>query len=109
MAIEAGRLNKRLKLYRPADVRDRRADGQPIDSSVYVAEVWASIEPLSTRESFQQQQVQGSISHRIIVRYRADLRGDWWGVFNGRTFQFTPPRDPDEKHEELEILAEESI
>lgn len=108
MPLDAGKLNKRLELFKPNDIKARNTDGQPIDPGVSVGLVWASIEPLSTRETFQQQQSQGSISHRILIRFRADVRGDWWGVFKGRTFHFTPPRDPDERHEQLEIFAEES-
>lgn len=108
MPLAAGRLNKRLELWRSSPER-RNSDGQVIEGPERIDTVWASIEPLSSRETFQQQQMQGAISHRITMRYRSDVTGKWWGVYGGRRFNFEPPTNTDEHGEEMIILATEAV
>ncbi len=107
MPLAAGRLNKRLTLYR--SIRTQNSDGQIVESPNEVCTVWAELRPISSSESFQQGQVQGSRIFQVTIRYRDDVNHKWWGEYNGRRLNFDPPTDPGELHEELIIIATELV
>lgn len=114
MALRAGDLRHRVTIQRPRGNDLRDSTGQPVSDWPDVAEVWASIEPLSARESFAAQQAQSTVSHRIRMRYRVDVDGSCRvryidpGTKRTRFFYFDgAPISPDEKREELTGMAQE--
>lgn len=66
---------------------------------------YAAIEPLSTRESQAALANQMEISHRVTLRYRADVTADMRIVFGSREFAIVGIRNPKERGEFLELLC----
>lgn len=83
MTLAAGRLRHRVRIEQPVDTRDPDTGGV-ITAWQLVAEVWAAIEPLSTREFIQAAAVQSAITGRIIIRYRDGLASNLRMVHNGQ-------------------------
>lgn len=85
--------------------------GDTVNEWVLYDSSWASIEPLRGEERYEAQRVQGSISHKIRVRYStrlAAMTGKHRAVYAGRIFDLVgPPGDLMAKHRELELLAVE--
>lgn len=87
---------------------DVRAEhNQPEPRWVQVAEFHAAIEPISGREYFQAQQVQGSTTHRIRCRYRPDVKSTQQVRFKGRVFELQSVLNLHERGEWLEMMAVE--
>ena len=51
-----------------------------------VANVWASIEPLSVREFIASQAVQAEITARAVIRYRADIDATMRLIHRGKIY-----------------------
>src|SRR5262245_28369589 len=101
MAVDIGRLDKRVELQRPATTQN--AFGEEVATWETLARMWASVEPLSSQELLQADQVQAQVTHKVWVRYRTDVRADMRFVLlpaGLRTFHVVgPPRDRREDHE----------
>ena len=74
-----------------------------------VARAWASIEPLRGRERLQAQQLEASVTHKIVLRYRADLRASHRVAFQGRVFNIRSVINVGERSRWLELLCEEGV
>ena len=87
----------------------RTADGGGgyTESPTDVLFVWARVEPLLGDEQLQAQQTGMQRPHRITMRYRTGLTGAKTLLYAGRTFDIKSVVDPEEKHRELVILADE--
>lgn len=71
MSIEAGKLRHRVILQ--AFVSGRDSDGVLTEQWTTVAEVWASVEPLSAREFVAAAATQARVTARIVIRYRPEV------------------------------------
>lgn len=69
--------------------------------------VWASVEPLSGREYFYSQQIKADITHRVKLRYRADITVKMRIKHRNRNLAIESILDKKERREELEILCRE--
>lgn len=69
--------------------------------------VWASVEPLSGREYFYSHQIKAELSHRVRIRYRADITVKMRIKHRGRVLGIESILDKKERREELEILCKE--
>ena len=106
--IRAGDLRHRITIQvRPED-RDSFG-GQPPVWTDFAVNVPAAIRPLSSRELFSAQAVQGDTSHEITIRYRAGITAAMRAVYNGRYFNLGPPINTDERNIELVIPATEGL
>ena len=89
----------------------RDAQNQPIPNwaAIVGTPSWVSIEPLSGRELWMAQQVQGDVTHRIRVRYNAALAltNRDRGLYQSRIFNFVAVKNLEERNIEWEILAVE--
>lgn len=103
--MRIGRLNKRVTFQQPAAARD--AYNQPSGAWTDVATCWASIEPLSAKESFLAGAAQSAVTHKITIRYRAGLTAAMRAVYLGRYFSIQALIDRGERHRLLEVLATE--
>jgi len=68
---------------------------------------WASLEPLTGRELLNAQQIVGNSTHRIRMRYTANVSRKDQILFNGRTFECESIDNTEERNIELVILAHE--
>ena len=102
--IKAGELTQRISF--------QRDDSSTVDDYGQVSRswntyytTWASVRPLSGREQEQGMARQASISHRVRIRYKADiLHGDRISM-GSRTLEIVSIRNIDEGSWELEIDA----
>jgi len=69
--ISLGSLRHRVTLERPELTTD--TGGGADITWVKVADIWASIEPLSGLERFLDHQTQSVLTHKIIIRFREDV------------------------------------
>lgn len=82
--------------------------GGTTDTPVALVEnIPARVEPLQGDELLQAQQTGMRRPHRITMRYRNDVTGATTLLYDGRTFDIKGIADPEEKHRELIIQADE--
>lgn len=105
--MRLGPLRHRVAFEARSATRDEF--GQQVEGWAQVAQVWASIEPLSGRELLAAQQVQGEVTHRIRCRYVPGLETAHRAVFNGRAFEVRSIINTRELNAALEILAAEGL
>lgn len=105
MSLDPGRLRHRVKLQSLTRTPD--AGGGYTETMTDVATVWAQVEPLEGTEQLRAMQVSPTLSHRIRMRYKANVTPAMQAVYNGRTFDITSVIDPGERHREIELLVEE--
>ena len=108
--MRAGDLNKRITIYQlvtGSPVADEL--GNPNTSWEPVDTVWASIEPITGREFWAQQQVQSEITVRIRIRYRADILPGMKAEYGSKTYVIQNVIDRDEQHAELQLMCSEGV
>jgi SPP1 family predicted phage head-tail adaptor len=74
-----------------------------------VADVYCDIMPLSGRELLEFGAVTANVSHRIIMRYRANLTPDNRLVWDSRYFNIKSVLNLDEESKIIEMLAVEEV
>lgn len=106
--IDIGRLDKRITIQNRSSTLD--IFGQPVDSWVDLATVWASIKYIGGREKLRSGVVDANLNVTIAVRYSETLmppkQADAWRiVYNARGgtryFSVVGNRDVDEKHKHI--------
>lgn len=103
--INAGKLRHRIQLQQPSVTRD--AFQGAVDSFTTVAEVSAQVEPLGGQELFNAQAVLAESTHRVTVRYRADVAADWRVLYGSRVLNIGSVNDVGERRRELELICAE--
>lgn len=81
--------------------------GGTTDSNADVTGVWAWVEPLQGNEQLQAMQTGMKRPHRITMRYRSGLSAMQTLLYGTRVFDIKSVIDPDEKHRELVLMADE--
>ena len=108
--MRAGDLNKRITLYELVTGSPAKDEfGEPNTSWEALDTVWASIEPISGREFWAQQQVQSEITARIRIRYRDDITPGMKAEYQSKTYAIKNVIDKDEKHAELQLMCSEGV
>lgn len=108
--ITSGKLDKRVTIQQLSAASPARNDvGEPNETWVAVATVWASVEPLQGREYWAQQQIQSEVSIRLRIRYRSGLTTKMRVVYGSKIFDIKSIIDPQEKHEELQLMCSEGV
>lgn len=111
--MQAGKLRYRVDVQARRGDSTRNALGELTGEWYTVSPgVWAAIEPLSARESFAAQQAQSTVTHRVTMRYRADLAGGNYRIrweSNGRTryLYFDGPLTSPDNYESLTGTVQE--
>lgn len=106
MGLPAGRFDQRIRIERKSVTR--AANGEEIVTWVTVAEVWAAVEPLRSREWFAAAQTQSSTDHRVTIRYRSGIERDMrviWIRPNVVMDIIGDPIDIRGKRENLELMC----
>jgi SPP1 family predicted phage head-tail adaptor len=100
-----GSMRERVAIKAQTEVR--KPSGETVmDWDTTVATVWASVSGLSSRDILQAQQANVIATHRIRVRYRADVTHLNRLVWRGRTMEIAAVVERDNRTA-LEILARE--
>jgi SPP1 family predicted phage head-tail adaptor len=107
--MQAGKLNKRVRLQRPARTQDEDTGGM-IDGWEEVRTQFASIEPLSANAFIAAQAVQSKVSTRIVLRYRDDITASWRVLHKGRTYNIEGVLpDPDSGTEYITLPCSQGV
>jgi len=104
--IKIGDLRQRIIFQSPRKVDDGHG-GWNVPSWDDTTTVWAQVEPISGREYFAAAQVKTEITHRVRIRYRADLNEEMRIKFGTRYLAIEAIRDLKELHKFMEILCSE--
>ena len=107
MGVRAGRLRHLLLIQ--SVTRSRTSSGSWTETWADVATVWGAVEPLRGREYLENQQVQGTVTHRIILRDRSDVTTANRIRYGSRTFNLIEVLRKDERLVSLEIMAQEQV
>ena len=105
VSIDPGALNRRLVLEAPNETAD--GGGGVIRGYEAFATLWASVEPVAAREDLVAAQPGATVTHRIVVRYSADITTRHRFRDGGRVFRILTIRERDKRW--LDIQAEERI
>jgi SPP1 family predicted phage head-tail adaptor len=100
----------RHQVYFQELTRARREGGGAVetweDSS---GPIWAAVEPLAGSEALRGLQVAATVTHRITIRYREGVTPVKRVRFGARYFDVKRAIDTEERHERIELLAEEVV
>lgn len=104
--MRIGDLNKRVWLQ----YQTRTPDGMGGATVAWTdaAEVWAAVWPVNATEQIQAGQQAMTITHRIRMRYRPDLRGHWRIRYGSRYFAIVGIINPNERGAMLDVLCTEA-
>lgn len=104
--MRIGDLNKRITLQSKTSVADGM--GGTTDAFADVCTVWAAIWPTSAREQVEANQTVMTISHRVRIRYRSDIKASWKIKFGERYFAIVSIINPSERNQMLDLLCREA-
>ena len=102
--MHIGRMHDRVVIQSPTE--SYSPSGETTLSWETFAEVWASVDGLSSRDIMQAQQANVLATHKIVCRYRADVDHTSRMIYRGRTMELSAVTDRNNR-EYLEILARE--
>ena len=110
MSIKAGKLRHRITIQAKGMTQDP-VTGEMVEGWSDLVSVWASVEPLSTREFIAASAGQSEITARIVVRYRDGLDSTMRAIHRGKVYEFAGPplADKDSGLEYLTIPAKEGV
>ena len=103
--IDAGKLRHRITFKRLERVDD--AAGGSATQFVDFSTVWSNVEPISTRERFQYEAAQNTVTHRITIRHLPGIADDMRIFYGSREFHIVGIRNLHEIDALIEIVAEE--
>ena len=105
--ITAGMLREPLTIQRKVAVSDGMG-GQAIQW-IDLATIKAQVVPLSGREAVQAMQLQASITHRVYMRYRADLTPADRIVMRGQPLQIRAIINVEMRNRWLELACDAGV
>lgn len=106
--MKAGKLRHRVTIQNPPGAT-KNSLGEPSDTWTDFCTVWAEIRPLTVREQILAQSNQSSVTHEIIMRWRAGIVAKQRAQFNGRTFDIIGVRNIEERNTELRLMCAEGL
>jgi SPP1 family predicted phage head-tail adaptor len=107
--VEAGSLRHRVWLYRRVQQGDKLGGKTHVWVKAYANMTWAAVDEANAFEVQVAAQTSQQISHRITMRYKADITPDmaiYWPLKN-RVFSITGIRRVDAKERRIEVNAVE--
>lgn len=108
--LNCGKMNKRVSIQKSVAGYPAVNDfGEPNIVWEELDEVWSSVEPLTGREFWAQQQIQSEITVRFRIRYRSDILNGMRILYNSAYYMIKSIIDPLEKHEELQLMCSEGV
>lgn len=103
--IDPGMLRTPLDLQTRTDVSDKQ--GGVISSWSTVATLFGNVEPISAKREVRGRAREANISHKIIIRYREDIKNDMRFLRNDREILIHSVHDLDETSRYLICHCEE--
>jgi SPP1 family predicted phage head-tail adaptor len=105
--VRSGKLRHQIAIMQAVETRS--ATGQPVVTWATFATVFASVEPLRGREFFASKQIQAQVDVRIRIRYLEGVVPKMRVIFGTKTYLIDSVIDPEERHIEMQIMAQEVV
>jgi SPP1 family predicted phage head-tail adaptor len=108
--MRSGELRNVVTIQRPATEATQDSTGQIVDVPVTVCQARASIEQLSARERFNEQQLQATATHRLRLRWQPEFAGidaSWRVLFGDRVFEVISHDNVGERNREIVLICQE--
>jgi SPP1 family predicted phage head-tail adaptor len=106
MALDPGKLRQQVHVQ--AKTRVRGAGGAYTESwADESGPHWAAVTPLEGGEAMRGMQLEATVSHRVEMRWRANVTAAKRLRYGSRYLTIQRVIDRDEMHTELELLCEE--
>lgn len=107
--MKAGSLKHRVTISAPTQVQSS-ADGSIGETWTTLDTVWASIEPISTREQANRQQAAlPEATHSVRIRYLSGITSRCKVVYGSRTLDIVgPPMNVKEANAEMVLVCKEA-
>jgi len=104
-------LNRRLRHTVTIEQKSTGRDsyGQPTTTWTTFATVRAAVEPLRGREFFSADQFNSEVTARIRIRYLSGVTAAMRVSFESRLYNIKAIIDPEEKHDELQLMCGEGV
>lgn len=90
MPLEAGKLRHRITILEPDQEQDSDT-GEMETTWTELVTVWASWEPLSTKDFIAASTIQNQISVRAVIRYRSDVTAGMRVQFRSKNYEIVGP------------------
>lgn len=104
--LDPGRLRTEFALQQASLAPDGM--GGHVETWTTLATIFAQIEPLGARSTFGADQTIETVTHRITIRRRDDVRSGMRFMAPGRIFEIATVHDPDENGRYLVCGAREN-
>ncbi|MEM7303626.1 MAG: phage head closure protein [Pseudomonadota bacterium] len=104
--VDPGGLRHRLILEQRTDTPD--GAGGITESWTELGRIWGRVSPVSPSSGTTEDQVQETMRHRVIVRFRQDITSDCRFLFEGRELRILTVHDPDESKRYLICAVDET-
>ena len=104
--MRAGNLNKKVEIQSLTSTQNEFGEVTNANWTKY-KNAYASVIPVSGKESFLSNTDFSKTSHKIRIRYLPNINASMRIVWNNRVFNFISTRNIAEMSKEIEILAEE--
>lgn len=101
----AGKLRERVTIEQVATARD--AVGGNVESWTSLATVYARVEPMGVRESYQRHVMNAQASWKVTIRHRADVTAKMRVRWGDRAFEVKGITNADERRFMLALSCEE--
>lgn len=105
--MRAGTLRHRVALHSLTTTRDDY--GEPIETWVAAATIWARVSPGQGRELISAQQVNAELTHQVEMRYRPEVTTTRRVIHKGRTLEIVSIINPDERNKNMILLCKELV
>lgn len=105
--MDAGLMRHRIRIQKQTSARNKL--GEQVDSWEDVANVRASINPLSGRDFMAAMQDQAEVTHKVTIRYNAAVKASMRVLYGNRVFDILHIIDVWEQHREMTLLCKELI
>lgn len=105
--MRIGDLKKQITLQYQTKVSDSMGGFVTIWTDA--ATVFAAIWPVSASEQVQAMQTVTTISHRIRIRYRSNLKASWRIKYGLRFFNIISIINPNMENKILDIMVKEAV
>lgn len=101
--MQAGKLNKRVKLQKPVKTQSP-VTGGIVDGWADVAELWANVTDLSARDFVAAKAAQNEVTTRITIRWREGVTDRHRILYRGRVYDIQGVLEDDKSGREYLTL-----
>lgn len=104
--MNIGSLSKRITLQYPTKTPDSMGGFVTVWNDACT--IFASLWPVSASEQVQNMGVTMTITHRIRIRYRANIRSSWRIHYGDKLYNIVSIINPNMAYKILDIMAKEA-